>query len=230
MNKRPPKAAAQKDDSNAWLETYADMITLLMAFFVVLFAMSTMDAQKYEYMTEVLHKGMNQSFIEKIQEPEEQEAKVEEIRSFVRQPVPELDKMSFLTTLADVTVETRHDGANLVFPDSSLFVPNSARLRDSARPVIEAAVQHLKKVDPKYFAVVVEAHTDGGSPIPRRYKNGWSFSSARAMAMRDALEEGGLDRGILSIAAYADTKPIKGLSKEEAATKNRRLVIRIDQI
>jgi chemotaxis protein MotB len=228
--KRPSKTVAKRDDSNAWLETYADMITLLMAFFVVLFAMSTMDAQKYEYMTEVLHKGLNQSFIEKIKEPVEQEAKVEEIRSFISKPVPELDKMSFLTTLADVTLEQRHDGADLVFPDSSLFVPNSARLRDSARPVLEAAVQHLKRVDPKNFVIVVEGHTDGSAPIPRRYKNGWSFSSARAMAMRDALEEGGLDRGILSIAAYADTKPIKGISLEEAATKNRRLVIRIDQL
>ena len=98
-----------KQEDNSWVETYADAITLLMAFFVVLLSMSTMNKKKYEYMVEVIHQGINKSVIT-TEAPMEQDGKTEEIRSFVKQPVPALSEMSYLNTLADVTYDIHHDG------------------------------------------------------------------------------------------------------------------------
>ena len=51
----------KKGNDNDWMDTYADAITLLMAFFVVLLSMSSMNAKKYDYMVEVISEGLNKS-------------------------------------------------------------------------------------------------------------------------------------------------------------------------
>ncbi|MBM74599.1 MAG: hypothetical protein CMK59_04290 [Proteobacteria bacterium] len=216
-------------EDNSWVETYADAITLLMAFFVVLLSMSTMNKKKYEYMVEVIHKGMNQSVVT-IEAPTEQDGKTEEIRSFVKQPVPALSEMSYLNTLADVTYDITHDGATLTFPDTVLFVPNSARLRDDARPKIASTIEHLKDVDPYYFDIIIEAHINKDFRFSRKaYRSKWEFTAARSIALREALEQGGIDEKILSVVSYADIRPVEKPDPTAGPEVNRRMVIRIKQ-
>ena len=218
-----------KQEDNSWVETYADAITLLMAFFVVLLSMSTMNQKKYEYMVEVIHKGVNQSVLT-TEAPMEQEGKTEEIRSFVKQPLPALSEMSYLNTLADVTYDISHDGATLTFPDTVLFVPNSARLRDDARPKIASTIEHLKDVDPNYFDIIIESHISKDFRFSRKaYRSKWEFTAARAISLREAIEQGGITEKILSVVSYADTRPVEKPPPEAGSEAHRRMVIRIKQ-
>ena len=81
-----------------WMDTYADAITLLMAFFVVLLAMSSMDAKKYEHMREALSEGVNKSPLEQVSKPFEAQAEQSNQFSLIR-PIPSLDQYSYLATL-----------------------------------------------------------------------------------------------------------------------------------
>ena len=81
--------------------------------------------------------------------------------------------------------------------------------------------------------IIVEGHTDSVSDVPRRYKNRWNFSVARAMAIRQRIESAGVDPSMISIAAFADQQPVKpnvdrqGFPIALNNIANRRLVIRV---
>ena len=223
----------KKNNDNDWMDTYADAITLLMAFFVVLLSMSSMNAKKYDYMVEVISQGMNKSTLASKGE-ETAQAVTEDVRTFIPKPLPVLPEQSYLNVLNDVTYETRSGGATFNIKASLLFVPNSATIRDDAMTVLKSLSDHLKEVNPNNFEIIIESHVDASIVLnKRRYPDKWAFTSARAMMIRDELERIGVKKENMYIAAFADTQPAgrNGLypvpSKDPA--DDRRIVIRIRQ-
>ena len=108
----------KKGEDNAWLETYADSITLLMAFFVILLSLANKNEKEADYVREAIDKGLNQSVMDQFNK-----AEVSETRNFDKPKLPTLDKMSFLNTLSDVTINYKDDGAEMVFEEDPLFLP-----------------------------------------------------------------------------------------------------------
>ena len=221
----------KKGEENAWLETYADMITLLMAFFVILLSLSSKNKKEADYVREGIAKGLNRSIAEQFTA-----AEVSETRSFDKPKLPTMDKTSFLNTLADVTMNYKDDGAEMVFEEDILFVPGSNYLRGDAGTVINAASRYLKQLRSGEHRIIVEGHTDTVSSKPEGYDSKWEYTAQRALALRDLLEEEGVEPEMLSIAAFAGSKPRKpnldaeGTPIPQNNRLNRRLVIRIIEI
>ncbi len=223
----------KKGDDNAWLETYADSITLLMAFFVILLSMSSMDKKKYDYVKAAIESELNTTVVEEFNSPNSQAGEVNQIRNYETPKMPTLDKMSFLNTISELQVNYKDDGAEMVFEEGVLFVPNSHKLRGDVMPVLNSTSRYLKQLKKETHKIIVEGYTDGVMPTPRKYGNRWNFSSARAITIREFLEESGVEQEMISIAAFADTRPVvpdltaSGEPIHENLIQNRRLIIRV---
>jgi len=78
----------------------------------------------------------------------------------------------------------------------------------------------------------VDGHADRMPIRSPRYASNWELSSARAIVVRQRLEEVGIDRKRIRVEGYAETKPLpeqllKGLSEDERLARHRRVVVRI---
>ena len=218
-----------------WMDTYADAITLLMAFFVVLLAMSSMDKKKYEHMRDALKEGVNQNPLEQVASAFEQQGDVQQEFTLLERPIPSLDKYSYLMTLASVEEHKTSFGKEIIIPADLIFVPNSSTTRDDAVQIVSAVAEHILELDPKFYTVSIEGHTDGDPYIGSKFKSDWDFSSGRAISFRDAMIEFEVNPLMISVAAYAATRPLKpirderGKSIPENKARNSRIVVSIRQ-
>lgn len=197
----------------SWLLSYADLITNLLLFFVVLLTAAN------------LSKGKMQQIARSISGAESP-ASLESIRKEIEQKIAE-------QKLGDL-VSTRHDGEGLeVYLNSGLvFDSGKAKIRPDLEQTLASMLKVLAPYSNKY-SFAVEGHTDT-TPIVNGsvFATNWELSSARAIVVRQRLEEVGIDRSRIRVEGYAETKPLpeellKGLSNDERLARHRRVVVRI---
>lgn len=224
---------AQGGGSQRWLLTYSDMITLMMVFFVLLFATAQIDLKRYQQMAESLHRafgGQSDAIIVPISE-EEGGAWEEE---FTRPVLIEAPTVSFDTTdvsaelgnaLAQagiegqVSVRTHVEGVIISLNEDLIFPPGSAELQPRGKKALDniATVLHTMP-----NPVRVEGHTDDrptNSPI---YPTNWELSTARAVSIVRYLIEKGVSPSRLSAAGMASYQPLVPNDTAERRAMNRR--------
>jgi chemotaxis protein MotB len=206
------------DGEGNWLVSYADMMTLLFGFFVMLTAFSTPDVGKIEKMREQTAKSMGVAYTKPYQDLFESLKKV--LRDF------HLDK--------EVSVEFQDTGLSLVSKGTLFFDSGSAELKPQARSLVEM-ISAILVDQARGFRVVVEGHTDD-IPIESRYfPSNWELSSARASTVVRLLESKGFPHPSLRPMGLADTEPVvpnrtpAGVSIPANQAQNRRIVIRIEK-
>ncbi len=206
----------------AWMVTYADMMTIILTFMILLLSISTIAQTKYEVIVEQFT-GERVGNLHDVQEA------IDEIIA-----AAELD--------SDVDTDLDDDGLTVEFSDALLFPTGSDELRDEALPVFEPIRVHLaEELDPHY-GIIVEGYTDDVPIHSGRFASNWELSAARAIHVKERLEDAGVDPRRLSIEGYADTRPATDVDLlheetvaeldddklEEVRSANRRVVIRID--
>ena len=238
------------ENHERWLLTYADMITLLMVLFIVLFAISQVDQKKFD----ALHDGLARSFgnarvltgSEGILDGSTHQS-VDPTRVTVTETPPAQDtaaaaspvqKDPGLETLRQqiaaalaakglsgaVRFEREQRGLVVdVITDKVLFDLGSAQLRDEGRAVLDA-IDPLLRNSGRYLAI--EGHTDDlpihGGPFP----SNWELSAVRATTvLRYLVEKGGIAPDHVSAAGYADTRPIAANDSPAHRARNRRVAI-----
>lgn len=207
------------DESN-WLVSYADMMTLLCGFFILLFSMAKMDEPKYEKVKEAVAK----QFGGKYESPSEALAKNME------QTIQKLG-------LADqVSLQADTYGVSIVFQSTLFFDTLSADVKTEGQTVLNRLIDSIiaqQQKDKKNFKVVVEGHTDGRPILAGPYPSNWELSGARASRVVRTFLERGFDPKSLAAIGYADTYAVapertaSGEFDNEALAKNRRVVVRI---
>jgi len=226
-----------------WLITYADLITLLMIFFVVLYTMSRIDAGKYEVLARSLHLQFRHA--ESVLElgdgvPEEpvavvppstpdvpvaDEARKREEREFreTLQMIEAFIRDNDLET--DVSVGNTPAGIAIRLSDRLLFDLGSAVLRQSSYPVLDKLSELLARLEGA--TISVQGHTDDLPVLPGgRFRDNWELSAGRALSvLRYFTEAKGLDERRFEVAGYADTRPVAPNSSEENRQLNRRVEI-----
>ncbi len=191
-----------------WLVSYADLLTLLVGFFVLIIAGSGVKPSQFEKMAASLS-GAGE------------ETPLETLRARV-------DELIVRDNLADKIV-TRSDSAGLgsEFKDALLFDSGSAELRKEALPVVSQVATLLRELPER--PVIVEGHTDD---VPIRtpvFASNWELSSARAINVLRALESSGVERSRMSVHAFAETRAIATEGTLEARrSANRRVVVRVE--
>jgi chemotaxis protein MotB len=226
-----------------WLVSYADFITLLFAFFVVLFAVSQVDQKKMGRFTEAVQDATQIGIFDGKQGPapivgggasgvptaQEQLAPV--VPSGVPGTHASLDviRERLHTNLAKaigagrVTLVERGDGLVVRLRDAAFFEPAKAIVRREVLDDLSGVGRTLRELENE---VRVEGHTD---PIPIHnslYRSNWELSAARAAAVLDQLvQNSGIHESRLSVAGYASQRPIADNDTVEGRSQNRRVDI-----
>lgn len=228
---RKKAKAAKAENHERWLLTYADLITLLLVFFIVLYAGSQEDSKKFAILAQGLRSAFNNVSSEggggssavflgsgsanaggQGQEFADFQAILQAIR-------PVIEERGIGNK---VDLRQEQDRIVIGLTGDLLFASGSASLRPAAGPILDAAVQSLRG---KPNEIRVEGHTDNVPISTLEFSSNWELSSARATAVLRRLVEGGLPAGKLFAAAYGDTRPRADNGTPEGRSANRRAEI-----
>lgn len=232
------KKERRQVDVPDWLGTYSDTVTLLLTFFVLLYSLSSVDAEKLKSVSEALNTIMTGKSADSILEYDAYQGKVplvggesdenaiEDAEGKKVKDYESLQKYIDQNNLNDVVSVTKNDrGVMIQLKDSILFEKGSADIKLQAQKVLDT-INNIISTMPN--PVIVEGHTDNDPISTFEYQSNWELSSARASrVVRYFVEVKKQDATRFSASGYGDTRPICPNISEENKTKNRRVNILI---
>jgi chemotaxis protein MotB len=240
------------ENEERWLLTYSDMITLLMALFMVLFSISSVNTSKF---TE-LQKSLQDAFSGRIlsggkaiensgsqgKSPNDQATPaIVPIKPQVGQTSTNSNKAKddkeFKRIKAEIDAYARKHGLSKqlqteiarrglvvrLLTDQVVFDPGQAVLKPPAIPVL-TGVAHALAID-KTHPIMVEGHTDNVPISGSQFPSNWELSTARASVVVRFLIHTGIDKFRLGAAGYANLYPVASNSTAIGRSKNRRVEI-----
>ena len=234
MSEEPlEEEGTEEENSERWLITYADMITLLMAFFIMMYAMSKVDQGRFsalatsvraEFTGTGLPAGPDVTLVN--QGVATSLGIINGTRFGLQDNVEKgLDKALARSGLRK-HVQVLEIGGNLVIrllADKVLFPSGSARLTQENRELLSRIATILRVLP---FAVRIEGHTDNVPIHTRAFPSNWELSTRRATnVVLYLVRSQGLPVEQFSAAGYADTKPVAPNNTAANREKNRRIDI-----
>lgn len=204
-------AVAREDDSNplhdaTWLYSYADLMTQLLIFAILMLAVLGI-------------KELNPELQQEAQRMEEAARKAEELAK----AVAELEAYVKRQGLGDAMVIDQSADRMVIRMESAiLFSEGQAVLGQKAAEIIDGLVPALSRTANK---LRIEGHTDDVPIATAQFPSNWELSTARAISVADRLEGGGIDRLRLSVAGYAEFHPLVPNDGAAQRAQNRRVEI-----
>jgi len=241
MSRRKHAAHEEEHENHErWLLTYADLITLLLALFMMLYAMSVLDLEKYQAFQEAFTKGIggNPTNAHEIAQeaPEEIPRSVrasgeettkaapalnlEELKELKKKLEKELKSAGLQD---EIQMELQPRGLVMNVVSGVLFPSGSANLGERGEHLLGSLGVVFKS-----FAndLVVEGHTDSRPIRSDAFPSNWELSSSRSIAvLRYIIEKNHIAEKRVSAAGYSDTRPRTSNATEEGRAKNRRVDI-----
>ena len=219
----------EKENSERWLLTYADMITLLLILFIVLYSMSVVSKKKVSELSQALtvaFSGSQKSLLEGtpgILDAFKQGSNKKTKETYVK-TVSALQKEMGDKSMKVVMTE---EGVKITMSSDFFFASGSADFAGNASGVLDKLVEVFKATNNK---IRIEGHTDNqpiiaGTELSRRYPTNWELSSQRAINVLKYLERQGVPGQRLSGVALGETKPAKNNDSPEGRAANRRVEI-----
>ncbi len=231
------KKKQKKENLERWLLTYADLITLLLAFFVIMYAISTADVKKFGRLAASMQKAFNvgvlqgQTDFTTIDEGGPTLATITQAMSmeafeYISKELDTYMKQEGMEGLeGKVTVVMRDEGIAIILSDNALFASGQAALGSPAKKLLTKISEMLIKLPNE---IRIEGHTDNIPPNNPEFPTNWDLSMARALSVvRFMSEEGMVPAKRLSAAGFAEFHPIVENDSPENRAKNRRCEILI---
>lgn len=229
------KKKEKAENSERWLVSYSDFMTLLMVFFVVLYSMSNVSQKKYQQLansmgvvfsggstslgmeTDVGDSSNDTGELKPLVQTEDE--KLQEVEDQINDVLNELGLRDSVST----SIEER--GLVISFNESIFFDSAKADIKDEMKDKLISVSKVLNKID-NYIRV--EGHTDN-LPIKDNYFNSnWQLSSVRASNVVELLiKYGEISPNRLSAVGYGEYRPISDNNTQEGRAKNRRVDILI---
>ncbi len=239
------KRAPTPENHERWLISYADFITLLFAFFVVMFAASQADKGRAQMVSESVKRALEgeklSSMIAAVlggsadnagkgnammrgpggaqkATAEKKDPKVAELVPSMKILTEEL-KADIDAGRIQVNMEPR--GLVISFKQAALFPSGEDEVSPAAFSGLQKVAAAIHKLP---NPVRLEGHTDSVPISTARFRSNWELSAARAIAIMDLLSKRfDLPRERLSIAGYADNAPVASNDSEDGRARNRRV-------
>jgi len=225
------------ENHERWLISYADFITLLFAFFVVMFASSHADKNKAKEMSDSVKEAFKQGQMPKVlldlmgRKTTQAKAtgpelvKQDSALAALAELVPSL--RSLTEALKDeiesgsVSVSMEPRGLVVSLKEAAFFPPAGDAIQPDAFAIIGKIAESARKVPNK---ILLEGHTDSTPIKNERFRSNWDLSAARAIAMLNVLADRFvIPRPRMSIAGYADNIPVSDNESVQGRQKNRRV-------
>ncbi|MCC6071300.1 flagellar motor protein MotD [Massilia sp. GCM10020059] len=230
----------EEDNENheRWLISYADFITLLFAFFVVMYAISVVNEGKYRVFSDSLGDAFGRkekanpgsAAIEPLIPMDNIAArrKLEALRreqSRLSLLAKKLDNtLSPLVKAGKVSITQTGRGVTVDINASALFAPGEATITSEARQPLHAIAQLLAEDS---HEVQVEGHTDSAPISNSVFPSNWELSAARASSVVRLFIDSGMPAGRLTAVGHAANVPIALNDTPEGRTRNRRVAVTI---
>ncbi|MBC5630954.1 OmpA family protein [Clostridium sp. NSJ-6] len=222
----------KQDDinTNAWMDTYADTITLLLTFFILLYSFSTIDNEKLKQIASSL-KGQV-SGTPMVVEPIGDEVEILEPGVGSKNPYDILvEKVTTIIEengLSDViTIREEDAGVILQLGNSILFDSSKAILKSESFEALDVISSIIPQIDNE---IMVQGHTDNRPINSYVYPSNWELSTARAVAVvKYFINEKGLDPARFSATGYGENRPLVENTSSANMEINRRVDILIVQ-
>jgi chemotaxis protein MotB len=247
MSRRKPKHE-EHENHERWLVSYADFMTLLFAFFVVMYAVSRVDNKRLIQVTDSIRWAMHSAgtggtgalpifdgpmsegggpaLRSGAQNAEPEKRQIDMLRKKIEKRIRPFVMEQQQQAVVSILVEGRRLTVRLAATE--FFDTGQAVLRPQALPILDAIAAEIVPLQRK---LRVEGHTDETPIGGDRWRNNWELSSARAATVVSYLEAAHAARpALLAAVGLGSAHPLSTENTEEARTRNRRveLVIEID--
>lgn len=209
------------DNEDSWIITYADAVTLILCFFVILFSVSEPKDSAFKKVAEAFQAA---GFIEEITE-DPFEVILEQIEIMIEDN--QLER--------DMSVEETDKGIMLELSSSSFYQPGSAKFKPEAIPILQQVGQTLKDFDYDAYVIDVEGHTDDVPISTPMYPSNWELSGNRAANVVRFFIADNITPERLRATGLADVEPkVPNLDEQGNPIPanrelNRRVVIKIER-
>ena len=236
------KRLEEHDNHERWLVSYADFITLLFAFFVVMYALSTVNEGKYRILSDSMVNAFRNvpintsgqapavvpipfppkpATVVKTPDPvkEQRREKMKNVAKDILEvmaPLIEQGKVRVIETSRGVTIEIN---------DSILFSPGQALLQP---PMVKAMRAIAEVIAASEFPITIEGHTDNVPISTLQFPSNWELSAVRATTVLRLFADAGVVAERLTAIGYADTRPVEPNLLADGRARNRRVSILID--
>ncbi len=227
MRRRSRHHEGEHENLERWLITYADLITLLLIFFVVMYSISQADLAKFRQVASSLRAAFNLDVLsapppgQQVVAPLEQDPRFNAYLSVRAQVASLFTRLGLDQQGAEV--ELTSEGIVIHLSDAVLFPPGQAELRPDAQRILDGIAAIL---EPLQSPIRVEGHTDNTPPPPGAYPDNWELSAMRAVnTVRYLTDVAGLPPQRLSAAGYGEYRPRAPNDSVEGRRKNRRVDI-----
>jgi chemotaxis protein MotB len=253
MSRRKKKGHGDSHIDEAWLLPYADILTLLLALFIVLFAMSSVDAQKLQKLSKVFNNiftsgtgvldytkpaptdsdNTNDGMKEQVNTTPAKQ-KDENLKKLQDQDKEELKEIqakvnAYITKnrlQGKFATSLTDEGLLLTIRDNVLFESGRADIRPQDVKTAKE-LSDLLVMDPPRN-IMISGHTDNVPIHNSSFQSNWELSVMRALNfMKLILENNKLDPRYLSIKGYGEFKPLASNTTAEGRAKNRRVEVLI---
>lgn len=199
-------ASPRRFQRPAWLVSFADLIALLLAFFVLLYAMQRVEHGSWEALIQSLSHALQPSLM--IEDPEPSADR--NVESLIQRPAINLSYLEVLlrgrrskdAAFSGMMLRRRDDQLIIMVPSDLLFEPSEATLAAAARDRLSALALVLRNISNR---VDIYGHTDPTPVRNGRFRSNWELSIARAVAVADQLRKFGYRRP-MSTFGFADTR------------------------
>lgn len=236
MGRRSTKKAVNVD---AWLNTYADMITLILVFFILLFSMSSIDKEKYKLLVKAFTADPTtlEQFMLEESELGERELELEALggEDIDVNEIEDLDELYIYlknyvrenNLEASVQVEKTENIVFVKFMSTLFFEPNRSTLKPGGRDILDKVGEALEKAERIIKFIRIDGHTAEASRDNDTVNNR-DLSTERANEVLKYLETNFInDPSKLYAAGFGLHRPVAPNDSEENRAKNRRVEILI---
>jgi chemotaxis protein MotB len=233
----------EHENHERWLVSYADFVTLLFAFFVVMYALSSVNEGKYRVLSDSLvtafrsatHDGGGTMVLKQpqmtsvvppqrirnqaLQMREKQSEQMKKVARDVTQviaPYAAQGQISVIESDRGVTVEIN---------DSLLFAPGRAELAPSAEEAIRGVGRVFAGAE---YPVTIEGHTDNAPISTPLFPSNWELSAVRATTVLRLMVDAGVPPARLTAIGYGDQRPIAENVTPDGRARNRRVAIQLE--
>jgi chemotaxis protein MotB len=238
MSKRRRRSLHEEHEEHideSWLVPYADILTLLLALFIILYASSSIDKEKYQAIMETFQSEFTGTSNPDKQEglttaplpPDEQkvippkdedkpDAGLDELKQKLEKYI-NTNKLNAVVTLSDTL-----RGVEVSLNDVALFDSGSAQLKADSYKTLNGIVGLVRTVP---NSINIEGHTDNEPISTSTFKSNWELSAARAASVLHFFNNRNIDPKRLQFTGYGEYHPLFPNDTAEHKQANRRVTI-----
>lgn len=250
MSKKTRREHHEEHADESWLLPYADLLTLLLALFIVMYAMSTIDNKKFEEMSKAFNTALSTgngvlSFNSEVKTEKSSSKnsdntlttssdKKKQRELLAKQEQEDMEKLkkqldqyinnNGLTNL--LNTKLNQSELTISIRDNALFDIGSAVVKPESRQ-LAVAISNMLQQFPSYN-VIVSGHTDNMPISNSEYASNWDLSSDRALHfMKILLTNPNLNPSKFTSTAYGEYHPVASNNSDVGRAKNRRVEVSI---